>query len=149
MGPRKANQEVKSSKNPLFTALCTPGTSFTSVLTPQKAPCQGPSRYRALGNCDRMHEQTDLSIFSAQKAQKGRYSPKHAIKGERNGIFQKGSKRAKKGRAPLPRLWERASGVLPLLESIMAGSSLLLLKKQNFSFSLILLILFVCFFLFL
>ena len=41
-----------------------------------------------------MYEQTDFSTFSAQKAQKGRYSPKNAIKGERNGLFQKGRKRA-------------------------------------------------------
>ena len=50
-----------------------------------------------------MYEQTDFSTFSAQKAQKGRYSPKNAIKGERNGAFPK---RAKKGR----HLWERVRG---------------------------------------
>ena len=44
-----------------------------------------------------MHEQTDFITFSSKKAQKGRYSPKkNAIKGERNGLFQKGPKRAKK-----------------------------------------------------
>ena len=51
---------------------------------------------RALGNCDRMHEQTDFSTFSPKKARKGRYSPKNAIKGERNRLFQKAPKGAKR-----------------------------------------------------
>ena len=60
---------------PLFTALC---TSVTNLLPPKKAACQSPSSAssrRALGNCDRMHEQTDFSTFSAKKGRKGRYSP--------------------------------------------------------------------------
>ena len=58
---------------------------------PQKRRAKG---HRALEDCDRMHEQTDFRTFSANKAQKGRYSPKNAIEGERNGLFQKGPKRA-------------------------------------------------------
>ena len=95
MGPRKAKQEVKF-KNPLFTALCTPGYP---VQASPSIPCCPPKKLRAkahrpLGNCDRMCERTDFSTISAKKAQKGRYLPKSAIKGERNGLFEKGRKKA-------------------------------------------------------
>ena len=72
---------------------------------PQKSSVPTSKAHRALGNCDRMHEQTDFSTFSAKKVQKERYSPKNAIKGERNGLFQKGPKGRKIGE----HLWESAS----------------------------------------
>ena len=99
MGPRKAKQEV-NFKKPTFSALCTPGTTtkLHQPVTPKKRRAEA---HRALGYCDRMHEQTDFSTFSAKKASKGRFLPKNAKKGERNELFQKGRKKGE-------HLWERA-----------------------------------------
>ena len=68
-----------------------------------------------------MYEQTDFSTFSTQKAQKGRYSQKNAIKGDRNGLFQKGPKRAKKGRHLGKGLEDRRFD--PIVERSSAGSA--------------------------
>ena len=66
--------------------------------------------HRALGNCAHviacMSKQI-LALFQLKKLKKGDIHKKNAIKGERNGPFQKGPKRAKKGE----HLWERASRI--------------------------------------
>ena len=41
-----------------------------------------------------MHEQTDFSTLSAKKLKKGDIHQKNAVKGERNGLFQKWPKGA-------------------------------------------------------
>ena len=62
--------------------------------------------HRALGNCDRMHEQTDFSTFCSSKSSKRAiFTKKRILKGEINGFFQK---RAKKGEKRGEHLWERA-----------------------------------------
>ena len=94
MGPRKAKQKVKL-KNTTFYSIVYTGYKLHQLVAPPPPKNKRRARaHRSLGKCDRMHEQTDFSTFSAKKAQKGRYSPKNAIKGERKGVFPKG-KRAK------------------------------------------------------
>ena len=56
--------------------------------------------HRALGNCDRMNEQTDFSTFSAKKLKKGDIHQKRN-KGRKKRAFPKRAKKAKKGRALL------------------------------------------------
>ena len=112
MGPRKAKQEVKFLKKPIFYSILYTGyklhqlTCCPSPPPPPKMRRAKAHPDRALRNCDRMHEQTDFSTFSAQKAQKGRYSQKNSIKGERNGLFQKGEK----GRTPLGKGYQQHQG---------------------------------------
>ena len=96
MGPRQAKKGLKFKI--LFFRIVYTGYKPHHLVAPPKRRAEA---HRALENCDCMHEQTDFSTFSAKKAQKRRFLPKNAIKGERNELFQKGRKRTKKGRAPL------------------------------------------------
>ena len=99
MGSRKAKQENEVQKSH-FLQHCVHRVqaSLTYCLQKSFVPSQGPKAHRALGNCDRMHEQTDFSTFQLKKAKKkGDIHQKNPIKGERNGLFQKGPKRRKKG----------------------------------------------------
>ena len=68
--PRKAKQEIKF-KNPLLQH-CVHRVQASPTCCPSKI--RRAKTHRALGNCDRLHEQTDFSTFSAKKGQKGRYS---------------------------------------------------------------------------
>ena len=94
----KGKTGSKTQKIPLFTAFCTPGTSFTNLLPPPPPPekKRRAKAHRALGNCDRMHEQTDFSTFSAKKRSKRAIFTKKRNKGRKKRAFPKGPKRAKK-----------------------------------------------------
>ena len=109
-GPRKAKQEVKIKKPTFYSIVYTAyrvhiQASQTCCPPPPPPKKSGMPRPidRALGNCDRMHDMSKqiLALFQLKKVQKGRYSPQNVIKGERNGLFRKWPKRAKKGRAHL------------------------------------------------
>ena len=73
MGPRKAKQEVKF-KNPTFYSILYTGYKLHQLVAPPPPPKMRRAKAhpdRALGNCNRMHEQTDFSTFQLKKIKKG------------------------------------------------------------------------------
>ena len=78
MGPRKAKQEVKL-KNVLQHCVHQYWVQASPTCCPPKK--HRAKAHRALGNCDRMHEQTDFSTFSAKMLKKGDIHQKRAVRG--------------------------------------------------------------------
>ena len=73
-GSTKSKTGSKFQKTHIFSIVYT-GYNYKlhQPVAPKKRRAEA---HPALGNCDRMHEQTDFSTFSAKKAQKGDFYQK-------------------------------------------------------------------------
>ena len=102
-GPTKGKTGSKVQKPTFYSIVYTGYKLHLLTCCPQKSGVPRPIEHsETVIAC--MSKQI-LALFQLKKLKKGDIHQKNAIKGERNGFFQKGPKRAKKGE----HLWERAT----------------------------------------